>query len=97
MPARCLGYPVHPKIMIEHRSPEMERLLMSLFLQETAARGVIFHWAGFNISFSHTDADVDQTLQACEEALRVIGDALGDGRVAERLRGKPYEEVFRRS
>ena len=70
---------------------------MSLFLQETARRGVIFHFAGFNMSFSHLEADVDETLLACEGALRVLGDALGDGRIAERLAGKPYQEAFRRS
>jgi glutamate-1-semialdehyde 2,1-aminomutase len=97
VPARTVGYPVHPKIVIEHRSPEQARLSMSLFLQETAARGAIFHFAGFNISFSHTEADVDHTLAACEAALRIVGDALADGRVADRLRGKPYQEAFKRS
>jgi glutamate-1-semialdehyde 2,1-aminomutase len=97
VPARCFGYPVHPKIAIDHRSPEMARLLMSLFLQETGRRGVIFHFAGFNISYSHGEADVDQSLRASEEALSVVGAALDDGRVAERLEGKPYVEAFRRS
>jgi glutamate-1-semialdehyde aminotransferase len=97
VPARAIGYPVHPKVLIDHRSPEIERLLVSLFLQETAARGVIFHFAGFNVSYSHTDADVDQTIEACAGALGVIGEALADGRIRERLRGKPYAEAFRRS
>jgi len=70
---------------------------MSLFLQETARRGVIFHFAGFNISFSHSEADIDETLSACEAALRILADALGDGRIGERLAGKPYQEAFRRS
>ena len=97
VPARCLGYPVHPKIVLDHEAPETQRLLMSLFLQETARRGVIFHVAGFNISFSHTEADVDETLAACEASLRIVGEALADGRIGERLRGKPYTEAFRRS
>ena len=97
VPARAIGYPVHPKIVFDHPSPETARLVMSLFLQETARRGVIFHFAGFNVSFSHADADVDPTLHACDEALRVVADALDDGRIAERLRGKPYTEAFRRS
>ncbi len=97
VPARCVGYPVHPKIVFEHRSPEVQRLAMSLFLQETARRGVIFHFAGFNLSFSHAEADVDESLKACAAALRIVGDALADGRVAERLEGKPYLEAFRRS
>ena len=97
MPAECIGFPVHPKIVFRHAKDKTNRLLMNLFLQETARRGVIFHFAGFNISFSHSDADVDETLVACEAALKVIAEALADGRVAERLEGRPYTEVFKRS
>jgi glutamate-1-semialdehyde aminotransferase len=97
VPARSIGYPVHPKIVIDHPSPQAQRLLMSLFLQETARRGVIFHFAGFNISYSHTEADVDESVRACGEALGVLREALADGRVGERLEGKPYQEAFRRS
>ncbi len=97
VPAECIGFPVHPKIVFRHAREETNRLLMSLFLQETGQRGVIFHFAGFNISFSHSDADVDQSLEACEVALRIVGEALADGRVAERLEGQPYGEVFKRS
>jgi glutamate-1-semialdehyde aminotransferase len=97
VPARCVGYPVHPKIVIDHESERVQRLLTSLFLQETAERGVIFHFAGFNVSFSHTEADVDASLEACGGALAVVGEAMADGRVAERLRGQPYQEAFRRS
>ena len=97
VPADCIGFPVHPKIVFRHAKDETNRLLMSLFLQETARRGVIFHFAGFNVSFSHTDADVDESLEVCRAALGIIGEALADGRVAERLEGRPYGEVFKRS
>ena len=97
VPADCVGFPVHPKIVFRHAREETNRLLMSLFLQETGQRGVIFHFAGFNTSFSHSDADVDQSLEACEAALRIVGEALADGRVVERLAGQPYGEVFKRS
>jgi hypothetical protein len=40
---------------------------------------------------------VAQSLEACEAALRVVGEALDDGRVVERLEGRPYEDVFKRS
>jgi glutamate-1-semialdehyde aminotransferase len=97
VPAACTGYPVHPKVTIAHASEPVQRALMSLFLQETARHGVIFHFAGFNVSFSHEDADVDRTLEACEAALRVVGEALADGHARERLRGRPYLEAFKRS
>ncbi len=97
VPAECVGYPVHPKVVIRHESEAQQRLLTSLFLQETAARGVIVHFAGFNISFSHREADVDQSLEACAAALAAVGEALADGRVEARLRGRPYAEAFKRS
>src|SRR5215468_7292703 len=87
VPARAVGYPVHPKIVIDHPSPEARRLLTSLFLQEAAAAGAIVHFAGFNVSYAHAPADVDETLGAFERALRAVGLALADGRIAERLRG----------
>ena len=97
VPARCLGYPVHPKITFEHERAETRRLLMSLFLQEAAKRGVILHFAGLNVSFSHTDAVIDESLEACGQALGVVAEALSDGRIRERLEGKPYLEAFKRA
>ena len=97
VPADCVGFPVHPKIVFRHAKDETNRMLMSLFLQETARRGVIFHFAGFNVSFSHQASDVDASLEACADALAVVAEALADGRVAERLRGQPYQEAFKRS
>ena len=97
VPAECVGYPVHPKVVIRHESDAQQRLLTSLFLQETASRGVIVHFAGFNISFSHREADVDQSLEACAAALAAVGEAIADGRAEARLRGRPYAEAFKRS
>ncbi len=97
VPAECIGYPVHPKVVFRHESEETAEDLMRLFLEQTAQRGLLFHFAGFNVSFSHSDADVDQTVTACDEALRVIGDRLADGKIHESLNGKPFKRAFRRS
>jgi len=97
VPAECVGYPVHPKVVIRHGDEAQQRLLTSLFLQETAARGVIVHFAGFNVSLSHREADVDQSLEACAAALAAVGEAIADGRAGARLRGRPYAEAFKRS
>ena len=59
-------------------------------------RGVL--WGGFhNVSFSHTDADVEAVLGAYREALPVLKTAVESGRVLESLRGKPVEPVFRKT
>ena len=89
--AECIGYPVHPKIVFRHDDEEEAVRRMRIFLEQTAQRGVLFHFAGFNVSFSHTDADVDQTLAACEQALRIIAD----GKIHPS--GKPFKVAFKRS
>ena len=67
--------------------------------RESSAEAVESSASGprFNVSFSHAGADVDHTLAACEAALIAVGEAIADGRPAERLRGKPYQEAFKRS
>ncbi|MGH6953184.1 MAG: aminotransferase class III-fold pyridoxal phosphate-dependent enzyme [Alphaproteobacteria bacterium] len=91
VPAECIGYPVHPKIIFPHESEEESAKRMCIFLEETAQRGVLFHFAGFNVSFSHSDADVDQTVAACEQVLRLIAGG------TFQPRGKPFKTAFRRS
>lgn len=69
--------------------------IKSLFLQETIKRGVLFGGPIF-ISFSHTKQDIDKTLDASEEALKIIKRAMIDGDVKKYLEGEPIGEVFRK-
>lgn len=67
----------------------------SLMQQEMIKRGIL--WQGFhNMSFSHTDADVDYTLQALEESLSVLKKAVDQNNLKEMLRGEPVQPVFRK-
>src|SRR3954471_318770 len=68
----------------------------SLLQQELIRRGVL--WGGFhNVSFSHTDADVERVLAAYREALPVLKAAVESGRVLKSLGGEPVEPVFRKT
>lgn len=96
VPFRCIGQGPHPRIVVEGDDPELARLLMSLFLQESAARGVLFHHGGLNVSWSHDLAILAETLTACEGALVTCHAGLTGGDVTAQLRGKPYVEAFRR-
>ena len=70
--------------------------LKSLVQQELLRRGIL--WQGFhNLSFSHTDAEVDRALEAYDDTLRVLAGGLEQGNVARRLLGAPVEPVFRRT
>lgn len=67
----------------------------SLMQQEMIKRGVL--WQGFhNMCFSHSDADVDYTLQALEESLSILKKAVDENKLKETLRGEPVQPVFRK-
>jgi len=67
--------------------------MRTLFLQEIMSRGIIA--PSFVVSYSHSDADIDRTLDVIDAALRVYRRALEDG-VAKYLRSRPVLPVFRR-
>lgn len=65
----------------------------TLFMQEMIQRGVIA--PSFVVSFSHNEEDIDRTIDAADEALRVYRRALDEG-VDRFLSGRPVKPVFRR-
>lgn len=65
----------------------------TLFLQETIRRGVLM--PSLVVSYSHTDQDIDRTIEAIDGALIVYGRALNDG-VGKYLQGAPSRHVFDR-
>jgi glutamate-1-semialdehyde aminotransferase len=72
--------------------PLVQKALMQ---QEMIKRGVL--WQGFhNMSFSHTDSDVEYSLQAIEESLKVLKKAVDENKLKETLRGEPPQPVFRK-
>ncbi|HUL79023.1 MAG TPA: aminotransferase class III-fold pyridoxal phosphate-dependent enzyme [Vicinamibacteria bacterium] len=71
-------------------------VLKSLVQQELLRRRIL--WQGFNnLSFSHTEADVDEALAAYSEVLTVLRGAIEQGDVDRRLLGSPVEPIFRRT
>ena len=92
--AYCVGFPVHPRIDFLRGDPI---LTMSLFLQETAARGILYHPAGLNVSLAHDEDVVKETLARTAEALGVVRLAVEEGEVARHLRGKPMEPALIRA
>jgi glutamate-1-semialdehyde 2,1-aminomutase len=65
----------------------------TLFMQEMIDRGVIA--PSLVVSYSHTESDIDGTIAAAQEALRVYRCAIDDG-VGKYLKGRPVQPVFRR-
>lgn len=65
----------------------------TLFMQELIRRGVIA--PSFVVSFSHSDADIERTAEAVDQALVVYRKALDEG-IEKYLEGRPVKPVNRR-
>jgi len=65
----------------------------TLFLQELIREGIIA--PSFVVSFSHSDAEIDRTIEAVDHALAVYARALQDG-VQNHLLGRPVKPVNRK-
>jgi glutamate-1-semialdehyde 2,1-aminomutase len=67
--------------------------MRTLFLQELIGGGVLA--PSFVVSYSHTDADIDRTLDVVEGALRIYAQALQYGEETF-LRSRPVKPAFRK-
>jgi glutamate-1-semialdehyde 2,1-aminomutase len=68
--------------------------IKTLFMQEMLSRGVLTYGT-HNMNYSHSEADIDRTLEAADEALKVYRKALDEG-VDRYLLGQSVKPVFRR-
>ena len=64
----------------------------TLFMQETMKGGILA--PSLVVSYSHTDRDIDQTLEVIHESLVVYRKALDEG-ISKYLTGRPVKPVFR--
>lgn len=64
----------------------------ALFMQEIIKRGILA--PSLIVSYSHSEADIDATVEAIDGALGIYKKALADG-VAPYLVGRPLKPVFR--
>lgn len=71
-------------------------LQKSLMQQELLRHGVL--WSGFhNLSYSHTDADVEHVLAAYDRALDALARAIDRGELESSILGRPVQPVFRKT
>lgn len=90
---RCLGRDCAVLFTTLDGDGKPSQQLRALFMQEMIRRGVLA--PSFIVSYSHSDRDIDHTIAAAAEAMRVYRKALEDG-VERYLVGRPVKPVFRR-
>ncbi|MEJ2196172.1 MAG: aminotransferase class III-fold pyridoxal phosphate-dependent enzyme [Ignavibacteriaceae bacterium] len=90
----CIGYECRSLITFDAKAGNPLEL-KSLVQQEMIRRGIL--WGGFhNMSFSHTDDDIEYTLKAYREVLPILKLAIDENNVKEKLKGEPVAPVFRK-
>ncbi|MCW8810394.1 MAG: aminotransferase class III-fold pyridoxal phosphate-dependent enzyme [Ignavibacteriaceae bacterium] len=91
---KCIGYECR-SLMTFDASAGNPLELKSLVQQEMIKRGIL--WGGFhNMSFSHSDKDVEYTLKAYKNVLPILKKAVNENNVRGYLKGEPVEPVFRK-
>jgi glutamate-1-semialdehyde 2,1-aminomutase len=86
------GKPCNLIYVMRDQEKNRSQPFRTLFLQETIKRGLLM--PSLVVSFSHTDEDIDRTIQAIGEALYVYRRALDEG-VDKYLIGRSVKPVFR--
>ncbi|MFH0341953.1 MAG: glutamate-1-semialdehyde 2,1-aminomutase [Chromatiales bacterium] len=71
---------------------QASQVFRTLFLQETTKRGILA--PSLVVSYAHTDADIDRTVDAIHEALGIYRRALDEG-VSKFMIGPPVKTVYR--
>ena len=89
-----VGFGPRFKITFADEAGETNHLAKSLFMQECMKRGVLFT-DGHLPSYSHTDGDIEVTLDVYREAMEVLAEAERDGDFEGRLEGAPVGATLR--
>jgi glutamate-1-semialdehyde 2,1-aminomutase len=90
---KLMGRPCNLVFATCDREGNRSQAFRTLFMQEMIRRGVIA--PSFVVSFSHTDADIEQTAEAVYDAHVVYRKALDEG-IDRYLQGCPTKPVNRR-
>jgi glutamate-1-semialdehyde 2,1-aminomutase len=89
---QVIGRPCNLIYATRDQERQRSQPFRTLFLQETIKRGLLM--TSLVMSYSHTDDDIDRTVEGIGEALKVYKKALEDG-VEAYLVGRPVKPVFR--
>ena len=91
---KCIGYECRSLITFDAKAGNPLEI-KALMQQEMIKRGIL--WGGFhNMSFSHTDADVEYILKVYREVLPILKKAVDEKNVMKHLKGEPVAPVFRK-
>jgi len=92
---KCVGHDARTLVAFDAKAGD-PLLQKSYVQQEMIRRGVL--WSGFHtLSYSHGMDEIGYLLAAYRQVLPLLAEAAEKQQLADRLRGKPVEPVFRRT
>ena len=92
---RCVGYPCRTVVTFEGQGRFDSLEMKSYFQQELLRRGIL--WAGYHaLSFSHQKEDIEMTLNAFEDVMKLFKKVVdGSQSLRSLIEGEPVKPVFR--
>jgi glutamate-1-semialdehyde 2,1-aminomutase len=90
---KVVGRPANLVYSCRDRDGAPSQVFRTLFLQEVIRRGVLA--PSLVVSYSHSDHDIDETIEAIDGALGIYRQALENGPETY-LVGRPVQPVYRR-
>lgn len=88
------GHPSWSFLLIKDTPTASQWQTKTLFLQEIFARGIL-SLGTHNLSYAHSDADIDRLLAVYDEVFPLLRAGALEGRLAELLRCPPLEPLFK--
>ena len=92
---KCAGLPAHMALRFEKQNESTPLEMKGLFLQEMVKRGKLVSEIQY-LCYSHSDDDIDATIEAYGDSLTILGKAVRENGVKAMLEGEIAQGVFRR-
>ena len=87
------GHPSWSIVIFKDSSNYTGLQIKTFILQEMFKRGILFT-GSHNISFSHTEEDVEKLMKAYDEVFQILSIAIQDKTLEELLEVKPIKQLF---
>lgn len=88
------GNPTWSFLLIKDAAPYSQWQIKTLFLQEMFARGILTI-GSHNMSYSHSDADLDRLMSAYGEVIPLLTEAIRGRKLEAQLRCEPLQPLFK--
>lgn len=88
------GHPSWSFLIIKDTPSATNWEIKTLWLQEIFARGIL-SVGTHNLTYAHTDTDIDALLVAYDEVFPILAASVADNRINQYLRCKPLEPLFK--